>query len=79
MSTHRKAVSGKGSQNPRTWPLGGLKTGDSGITELEADRRAVLADLKHLLSLERTVAEFKRYVAADSASEPELIKLFIAP
>ena len=53
--------------------------GDTGIPVLDSDKRGVLEGLKHLLSLEETVAEFKRYLAADSASEHELIELFIAP
>lgn len=55
--------------------------GHSGISVLEADRRVVLEDLKHLLSLEQRslhIAAYKGIIAADSASEHELIELFVA-
>jgi hypothetical protein len=54
-------------------------TGDTGITVLDTDKNGILEGFKHLLSLERTAAELRKQVTSDSASEHELVELFIAP
>ena len=63
----------------RFWVKGRLRLLLYRRSRPDSDRQDVFEGFGHLLSLEETVTEFKRYVAIDSASEPRSFLIACCP